>query len=71
MFTFSALWYDFMNKQTSRLVTIPKHLFVLNLIVNKRLIVVDVWFEKWGVLQSYDVFRPIARQKSFDSSVFE
>ena len=33
-------------------------------------IVVDVWFEKWGVLQSYDVFEPIARQKNFDS-VFE
>ena len=34
---FNALWYDFMNKQTSRLVTIPKHSFVLNLIMNKRL----------------------------------
>ena len=34
---FNALWYDFMKKQTSRLVTIPKHSFVLNLIMNKRL----------------------------------
>ena len=34
---FNALWYDFMKKQTSRLVTIPKYSFVLNLIMNKRL----------------------------------
>ena len=32
-----ALWYDFMNKQTSHLVTIPRRSFVLNSIMNKYL----------------------------------
>ena len=34
---FRALWYDFMNKQTSHLVTIPRRSFVLNSIMNKYL----------------------------------
>ena len=33
---FSALWYDFVNKQTSPLAAIPKRYFILNSIMNKR-----------------------------------
>ena len=49
---FNALWYDFMNKQTSRLVTIPKHSFVLNLIMNKRLH--SRWCMVWKNGEYYD-----------------